>query len=77
MQLKPGEDVREDSDLLVIHYQHRLPHIVKARTGDVLPACKRCQERVSFRPLNSQDGDPVPHWRHDPDLNEKSNAAAR
>lgn len=33
----------------VFHYQHRMPHDVMMKQGELFPACNKCGEHVFFR----------------------------
>jgi hypothetical protein len=39
----------------VFHYQHRMPHDVMMKQGELFPACNRCGDRVLFRLSNSAE----------------------
>jgi hypothetical protein len=60
---RPGELVPATGIYGVTHYQHRMPHEVFARQGDVFPNCRRCYSRVSFRLVQ-----PAAHLGADPDF---------
>jgi hypothetical protein len=45
---KPGDRVPSTGIYLASHYQHRLPHEVFAKQGELFPSCKRCGTRASF-----------------------------
>ncbi|HYX53343.1 MAG TPA: hypothetical protein VE783_07810 [Candidatus Limnocylindrales bacterium] len=47
----------------VTHYQHRMPHEVFAKEGELFPVCRRCTSRVSFTLIQ-----PAVHLSSDPDF---------
>ena len=59
----PGEAVPESGVYFAIHDYHREPHLVSAVKYEIFPECRKCRDRVRFRPyLESQ------HMLHDWDL---------
>lgn len=47
----PGDKVPNPGIYRVIHYQHRLPHLITLSTAiDVFPPCRVCKDRVRFEP---------------------------
>ena len=45
---RPGDQVPSTGIYIASHYQHRLPHEVFAKQGELFPICRRCGERASF-----------------------------
>jgi hypothetical protein len=39
----------------VFHYQHRMPHDVVMKQGELFPTCNKCGEHVLFRFSNSAE----------------------
>lgn len=49
--LRPGMTTRHAGVYRVYHYAHRAPHEVYIPAETLVPACRRCGERVQFAPL--------------------------
>ena len=47
----PGAVAPRSGVYRVHHYAHRMPHLVNITAGTVLPACKRCGDKVRFAPI--------------------------
>ncbi len=50
---RPGDKVPSTGIYIASHYQHRLPHEVFAKAGELFPLCKRCGTRASFSLLKA------------------------
>lgn len=51
----PGAVAPRSGVYRVLHYAHRIPHLVTVSAGTVLPECKRCGDRVRFVPMIAAD----------------------
>lgn len=47
-----GQKVPQTGLYRVFHYQHRMPHDVVMKQGELFPACNKCGEHVLFRLSN-------------------------
>jgi hypothetical protein len=50
-RLVPGAIAPRSGVYRVHHYAHRMPHSVTVTAGTVLPACRRCGDKVRFAPM--------------------------
>lgn len=56
----PSEPVPDPGIYRVIHYQHRMPHLVTiSESQPTFPACRTCQQRVVFEPMFEVTGERV------------------
>jgi hypothetical protein len=47
----PGTSVPRTGVYRVLHYAHRMPHLVIIAQGTAFPECKRCGDKVRFAPM--------------------------
>ena len=52
---RPGQKAPRTGLYRVVHYQHRLPHDVVIKQGEVFPSCNRCGQRVTFSISSTAD----------------------
>ncbi len=51
-QYEPGERIPDDGVYRVIHYRHRMPHLVTiTRDMVTFPYCRTCEQKVCFEPM--------------------------
>lgn len=55
MAFRPGQSAPETGRYWVRHYQHRLPHLIEMKAGEVFPHCKRCKDKVTFERADGKD----------------------
>ncbi len=80
----PGEPVPDAGIYRVVHYQHRMPHLVTLTAeAKFFPDCRRCNDKVSFEPMFVVTGEHTsaspkefaPLYSRDPDLGNAEAAA--
>ncbi len=47
----PGEPVPDAGVYRVVHYRHRMPHLVTMPKTPFFPYCRICRDKVCFEPM--------------------------
>ncbi len=58
-KFSPGDEVPRAGIYRVVHYAHRVPHLVSIQAEGVFPPCRRCGDKVRFEPLAEAEGAPL------------------